>query len=113
MPAPFPSSKNYAYTYGSEADADLTENEARSEVPSVAVAELKGHEEGPIHIVRFTGESIIYMIARNALRLLCSLKTFQMLSSSDWQKRSCHLGRRERICWFRDTVLTITIFQRS
>eukprot|EP00569_Conticribra_weissflogii_P003363 CAMPEP_0171331672 /NCGR_PEP_ID=MMETSP0878-20121228/2847_1 /TAXON_ID=67004 /ORGANISM="Thalassiosira weissflogii, Strain CCMP1336" /LENGTH=406 /DNA_ID=CAMNT_0011832249 /DNA_START=55 /DNA_END=1275 /DNA_ORIENTATION=+ len=56
MPAPFPSSKNYAYTYGSEAFEDLTENEARSEVPSVAVAELKGHDEGPIHIVRFTAD---------------------------------------------------------
>ncbi len=58
MPAPFPSSKNYTYTYGSEGEEDPTENEAHSEVPSVPVAELKGHGDGPIHIVRFTGEII-------------------------------------------------------
>lgn len=26
------------------------------DLPSVPVAELRGHKDGPIHIVRFTGE---------------------------------------------------------
>ncbi len=28
--------------------------------PSVPVAELRGHEHGPIHIVRFTGQSLLF-----------------------------------------------------
>jgi hypothetical protein len=37
-------------------DDDYDENE-NDDRPSVPVAELRGHGDGPIHIVRFTGES--------------------------------------------------------
>ena len=30
-------------------------------LPSVPVAELRGHEDGPIHIVRFTGGYVLFL----------------------------------------------------
>ena len=36
-------------------DEDVDESEG-DDRPSIPVAELRGHGDGPIHIVRFTGE---------------------------------------------------------
>ena len=56
--APFPTFNATISTHNTNANGIDDDEYDDSDIPSVPVSELRGHEEGPIHIVRFTGEHL-------------------------------------------------------